>query len=232
MIHVLHIHNNSTTAFFVREEDLDDTLAAYFDSNLITYLNTNYEDKTDLNKTVLMGAAGEYYDDLRFPAQAINPAGAVAAPSVDSTETGFPGTLLFSGTLDHMVALTAQMSHTWKEGSSIYPHLHWAKTTSAAGDNVTWELYYRFINKGAAPGAWFTAQAGTMVVNHNGIAEAEAITAFPAIDMTGRTISQNIAIRIYRRGSSDAYNSDARLFEFDIHYLLDRHGSEAEFVKV
>ena len=31
------------------------------------------------------------WDDLRFPAQAINPAGAIEAPTVDSDNAAFPG---------------------------------------------------------------------------------------------------------------------------------------------
>lgn len=168
------------------------------------------------------------YDAGSFP---LNSIGAVAAPARDDVETSFPGTLLFSGTADNVIANSFQMSHSWKEGSDIYPHIHWTKPAGGAGDDVTWEFYYRFYNRGAAPGAWTGPVAGVMVSNHGGVAEAEAITTFGPLAMTGRTVSQNVAWRLYRRGNTDAFAGTARLIQFDIHYLRNSSGSRKEYIK-
>ena len=60
------------------------------------------------------------WDDLRFPANAINPPGAAADP-IRNTSTGM---LEFSGSADNVIAGIAQMPHAWRAGTSIRPHLH------------------------------------------------------------------------------------------------------------
>lgn len=176
---------------------------------------------------------GDAWEDLRFGSNSIvvDTIGAVAAPTRDNVEASFPGTLLFSGTQDNIAAGTFQMPHSWKAGSEIMPHIHWTKPAGGVGDDVTWQLYYRFFNLAASPGAWIGPLAGTLAVNHGGIAEAEAITNFPAIDMSTMKISGNVAWRLYRRGAADAFGGTARLIEFDIHYVRDASGSASEFVK-
>lgn len=173
------------------------------------------------------------WDDLKFAASSItvNPIGAVANPTRDETETDFPGTLLFSGTVDNVLAGSFQMPHSWREGSPINPHIHWSKPAGGAGDNVTWELYLRYHTHGGAPSAWSDALAGVMVIDHNGVAEGEAITRFGPVTMTGKKISQNVAWRLYRRGNADSFNGTARLIEFDVHYEIDSRGSQREFTK-
>jgi hypothetical protein len=172
------------------------------------------------------------WDDLRFPAQAINPAGAVAAPAVDTTESGFPGTLLFDNVTNEMIAGAAQLPHTWKIGSDLRPHIHWSKTTSAAG-NVVWHFYYRIIRRGATADAWVGPVVGVDALSSANTAEREAITAFDVIPGSSLSLSQMLCWRIYRMAddAGDTYAADARLFEFDIHYQTDSHGSGAEFLK-
>ena len=173
------------------------------------------------------------WDDLTFAASSItvNPIGAVANPARDETETDFPGTLLFSGSQINVLAGAFQMKHCWKEGTAIRPHIHWSKPAGGAGDDVSWTFYYRILNRGAVPGAWQGPVAGTLAVNHNGTAEAEAITSFGEIDLTGMPVSTNVAWRLYRLGNSDSFNGTARLIEFDIHYQIDSRGSPQEYSK-
>lgn len=172
------------------------------------------------------------WDDLRFPAQAINPAGAVAPPGVDTTETDFPGTLLFDAGTPEMVAGVAQMPHGYRIGSPIYPHIHWAKTTSASG-GVVWHFYYRIVSRTGASGAWVGPVVGVDELPHADTADREAITTFGAIPATGIGLSQMLAWRIYRKADdvADTYAADARLLEFDIHYQKDSIGSGGEFMK-
>ena len=61
----------------------------------------------------------------------------------------------------------------------------------------------------------------------------QMIWDFGDINMAGRLASNHIMYRIYRRGASvaDTYAADARLYEFDVHYLRNTHGSAGEFVK-
>lgn len=67
------------------------------------------------------GLVTPVWDDLRFPAQGINPAGAANAPTIDDVLTSFPGTLLFAGNAENVIVGIAQMPHAWAKGTSIRP---------------------------------------------------------------------------------------------------------------
>lgn len=169
------------------------------------------------------------WEDLRFPAQAINPAGAVNAPTVDTDLAGFPGTLLFSGAQVNVIAGIAQMSHMWDEATPIKPHIHWCKTTSSALA-VDWQFYYRHLgNAGDLPGAWVGPIAGVVAAGDPSVGENQCITTFGDIDMTGRIESACINWQLRRAGSTDAYNSNARLYELDFHYQVVKPGTFNEY---
>jgi hypothetical protein len=169
-----------------------------------------------------------YWDDLRFPAQGINPAGATAPPTVDDVLTSFPGTLLFAGNAENVIAGVAQMPHTWVKGTSIKPHIHWSKPVGSAAA-VTWELYYRHLGfAGATPEAWVGPVAGTLVVGNMSVTDQHCITSFGEVAMTGKAESACLCWQIRRQGGTDADNGTARLYEFDIHYLVGKPGTISE----
>ncbi|MDS4020663.1 MAG: hypothetical protein RKR03_09195 [Candidatus Competibacter sp.] len=171
----------------------------------------------------------EGWDDLRFPAQGINPAGAVDAPSVDTTLTDYPGTLLFAGNADNVIAGIAQMPHAWKAGSAVKPHIHWSKPVGSASA-ADWVLYYRILGSpGDAHGALVGPVAGTLVAGTATVANSMLLTSFGSIDLTGQKESTCLAWQIRRLGNTDADNGTARLFEFDIHYQCGKSGTVDEF---
>jgi hypothetical protein len=169
------------------------------------------------------------WDDLRFPSQGINPAGAVDAPAVETTLTGYPGTLLFSGSADNVIAGVAQMPHAWRVGSDIYPHIHWSKPVGSASA-VTWQLYYRILGyPGEAHGALVGPIAGTLVAGDQATSNEMLITSFGAIVMTGQRESTCLNWQLRRLGSTDADNGTARMFEFDIHFQHEKSGTPEQF---
>ena len=172
------------------------------------------------------------WDDLRFPVQAINPVGGIDAPTQDQTETAFPGTLLFSGSRDDMIAGVAQLPHRWKRGSSIVPHIHWSKPTGSSSA-VTWELFIRDCkNPGEAAGSWSTAYTGSIVAGDQTITNGHLITSFGEVTMTDREESAILAWRLYRRGSTDAEANAVRLLEVDFHYQTDKYFGTATEIPV
>lgn len=171
----------------------------------------------------------EGWDDLRFPAQGINPAGAADAPTVDTALTGYPGTLLFSGSQDNIIAGIAQMPHAWKAGTAVKPHIHWSKPVGSASA-ADWVLYYRILGSpGDAHGALVGPVAGTLVAGTATVANSMLLTAFGSIDLTGQKESTCLAWQIRRLGNTDADSGTARLFEFDLHYQTDKSGTVNEF---
>jgi len=171
----------------------------------------------------------EGWDDLRFPVQGINPAGAANAPAVDDTLTDYPGTLLFSGSQENVIAGIAQLPHAWKAGSAIKPHIHWSKPVGSASA-VSWVLYYRLLGSpGDAHGALIGPLAGTLVAGDMTTADQMLLTRFDPIDLTGQKESTCLSWQIRRLGDTDADNGTARLFEFDLHYQSDKGGTVDEF---
>jgi len=168
------------------------------------------------------------WDDLRFPVQGINPVGPSDAPTLDTTLSSFPGTLLFSGGAVNVIAGVAQMPHSWKKGTAIRPHIHWSKPVGSAAA-VAWQFYYRHL--GFPPdvaGAWVGPVVAASTEGDPSVTNAHVITSFGDIVMTGKRESSCICWMIQRDGISDADNGDARLYEFDIHYQSDKIGTPSE----
>lgn len=176
---------------------------------------------------------GPRWDDLRFPSQGINPPGAAADPDLETTT----GLWLFAAAGTETLAGVAQLPHAWKEESTIKPHVHWQKTTSAAG-NVLWRLDYEVVANGAvapmAYGSQIDSASPVSGTPDGDTANEVLITSLGDIDMSGKLISCLILWKLSRIGgdASDTYGADARLLEFDIHYEIDSRGSIQEFTKV
>lgn len=180
-------------------------------------------------KTILFDNAE--WDDLRSPATAINPTGPANAAGIDSEDGG----LLFDRGTVETCSIIQQMPHSWVEGSAIMPHVHWTKTTSAAGA-VVWKLEYQIANAGDVfPGVWTTdtASSPSPVNADTNTANQHLITSFKAINMSGYLASCMIKTRISRvaNDAADTYGADAKLLEFDVHYLVGSLGSGGEFVR-
>ena len=179
----------------------------------------------------IIGTDNTCWDDLRFPASAVNPPGQASDPDFDTTVGGY----LFAAAGTELVFFQAQLPHKWYEGSELNPHCHWQKTTSAAGD-VKWRLEYRWAPRAAVMDAsWSTSTASTVVsaTPDNDTANEHLITAFDDIDGSGKEISDMLLMRFSRIGgdAADTYGADARLLEFDIHYQIDGNGSTERFNK-
>lgn len=174
----------------------------------------------------------EAWDDLRFPAQAINPPGGISDADVDP-DTGL---LLYAGNGTEVAMGVAQMPHAWDEFTPINPHVHWQKTTSASG-NVLWRLEYELVNNGEVAamdyGTALDVSAAVHGTPDDNTANRVLISSFGDIDMTDMTISCLLFWKLSRIGGDalDTYAADARLVEFDIHYRVNAFGSQGRFTK-
>ena len=167
---------------------------------------------------------GPSWEDLRFPAQSINPSGAPTGASFDTTTR--PGTLIFSGTAENHVAGVAQLPHSWLEGSAIRPHIHWTKVTAdPSSEGVTWQLRYAIagINEVIQPYASYTT--ATLVAGNLFDAEHHNISGFGDIALTGYLGSTMILWQLRRLGNTDSATTDCRLLEMDFHYQIGQVGS-------
>lgn len=184
--------------------------------------------KVSVNKegTLRLQNNATTFEDLRFPATAINPQGAIAAMSFDTINIGFTA----SPIADQSIAIIAQMPHAWKLGSIIYPHIHWQPLTSNTG-NIVWKIEYKWTNIGAVEDSSWSTQ--TVVVPVTGGVGKHLISSFAGIDGTNKELSSLLTIKIYRLGTDilDTCTSNVLLKEFDIHYEIDSFGSNEQYIK-
>jgi hypothetical protein len=180
------------------------------------------------------GISTPRWDDLRIE------------PTARSTGAKTPSfsaykTTLFIYDFDNAAALSekeifyqVQMPHAWKEGTTIYPHVHWIpRTAGTAGQKVRWGMEYTLAKPGATFGATVTqygtsAGPGDITVQDNHI-----ITSLGSIDMSGQTLSTVLICRIFRNSShvDDSFSGVCGLLYVDIHLLVDSFGSREEYNK-
>ena len=169
-----------------------------------------------------------YWEDMRFPAAAIQLNPATTHPELDTT---IPGRLYRDGETDTQIVI-AQIPHSWREGTTLYPHVHWHKTTSAVG-NVVWQLSYQWSPIGEGLTDAVELLGSVPAVSDANTANRHALTRLGSISGKGKTISDMLLMKLSRLGANEAdtYGASARLIEFDIHYQISSPGSRQEFIK-
>ena len=139
-------------------------------------------------------------------------------------------TYLFANNLEEELYFTAQLPHSYWEGTDIYPHVHFIPTTSATG-TVLWGLEYTWTNGNAIfPTTNIIEATGTVGASDT---LRMLMADFPTITGTGKLISSMLICRIFRNGTSgsDTYEADVGLLEIDFHYQLQGNGSTQRTVK-
>lgn len=169
------------------------------------------------------------WDDLRFPAQGINPAGSPAPAGVDTAT----GALSFAGNKDNVIGGVAQMPHAWAPGTTVRPHIHLRFPTSAVAD-TRWSFGYDRANVGedfSNASGTYTALATITVANPQNV-NRHVIAGFGDLSMAGFRESAIILWKISRLAQSDAADNDTNdclLAEFDIHFQVQKTGTVAEY---
>jgi len=166
------------------------------------------------------------WDDLRFGANVSGrqtAAGDVAINAASNSltfETGCDTNV----TDDHVYGV-AQMPHSWKVASSVYPHVHFWQDN--ADQTNLWYLRYKLATMGGAVGAtWALVGPATNVVSYSS-GTIHQMAKFPvAINMTGMGVSAIVDWKVYRDGTFGT--GDIEYKEFDLHYQIDGWGSDAE----
>jgi hypothetical protein len=197
--------------------------------------------------TEVRGSA-ERWDDLRVPVNTVKTGSSWWAGDTASADWGsfLGGTQLiwfYSNTDANAVYFSVQMPHSWKEGSAIFPHVHWTNKSAPGQNRVTWVLEYTWTNPGEAFSGttpitgYLVPTAGDdgsiqddIVLNEHAITPLGAATG---IDATNKTISSTLICKLSRKASdsNDTYSGSAGLIEIDFHYQIDSDGSSAPYTK-
>jgi len=172
------------------------------------------------------------WEDLRFPVSRVtkNPSNSKPdyVPIVGDIQA-----LGFDNAASEWVTGHAQMPHSWRTGSTVRPHVHWAPSkASNAASAVRWKLYYIWVNTNDR---WINASKASIATTGvtTGVASKNLITTLGSIDGTGKEMSSILSWKLVRDVShaADDFAADAVLVEFDIHYQINSFGSDNELTK-
>jgi len=120
------------------------------------------------------------------------------------------------------MSFTLQLPHNWKDGTTIYPHIHWVPRSSASG-NMRWNLDYSWAN---IDGTFSAATTSSVIVNGPFTANKHLLTDLTSgnvgIDATGKTYSSVLICRIWRDSGAgtDTYAGDAGGLSMDFHISI------------
>ncbi len=122
-----------------------------------------------------------------------------------------------------------EISHDYKEGSDIVPHVHFQIIDAPSGmDKFKWQLIYTISQTGE------TLDAATTIV-----AEQDVDTqyefhnlAFPAITGTNFNVEDQFLFQLSRvNASATEFAGDALIATFGLHYKIDTVGSRQVLIK-
>lgn len=177
------------------------------------------------------------YDDLKVPVSSTTKGGTKDPTwGVLRNVSGSQGVFIqwFDKDTEEELYFTAQMPHGWKEGTEIYPHVHWTAATIVGTNKVVWGLEYTWTNIGDTFGNT-TIITGSDPIAVNAAVDAfeHVVTSLGTIIGTNKTLSSMLVCRIFRKSTdaADNFAADAGLLEIDFHYEVDSDGSRTEYVK-
>lgn len=130
----------------------------------------------------------------------------------------------FDGSIVQELFFTAQLPHSWAEGTEIEPHVHYYRPDSDTG-TVVWGLEFTWCNMNEV------YQDTRVIYAHDkGIAvspNTQIYASFGMVDGKGRKISSMMVCRIFRAADDprDTYEHEVGLLEIDFHILNSSLGS-------
>lgn len=179
------------------------------------------------------------WDEIRVPwtstyfdATLVNPWGAYIVGSIPL--------LWFIASGDLSTAFVVRLPHDWKEGTNLYPHVHWSPLVTADGTPanqvVKWTLEYSWANNGTdLPGSTTESMTVHSPADANVVKGRVYTTAFSAITPGANSdeISSTLVGRLMRYGTdaSDTYENYAGLISLDFYYEIDTIGSRTQTAK-
>lgn len=178
------------------------------------------------------------WNDLKVPVNATNK-GTTNQPTWGVFRTNAAGNsqgvwlYWFSSSIEQELYFIVQMPHSWKVGTTIYPHVHWVSGSNVSG-SVQWGLEYTWSNPGVVfansniiTGTGYAVGAG--LANEHNITSLGTIT--PSVAVNDK-ISSILVCRIFRDVAvAGDYTGEAGLLEIDFHYQIDSDGSREQLTK-
>ena len=184
----------------------------------------------DYVKINMRDLTGTMWDDCRTPVNAIK-----INKDKPPTWVSYMGSEVLSfadqaiAGNEESVEFTVQLPHSYKEGSSLRPHIHWLAEDNTAG-NARWQLTYAWANLNGI----FATSSETITAAAPAVANKHTFSEFTPINGDGK-LASSILLGSLKRKSSEATDTldgkNAYFLEFDIHYVMDSIGSKTDLNK-
>ena len=184
--------------------------------------DTNYTEFESDGSMLMVGNA-TVFDDLVVPLTS-SKVGVNSKPDFDETNIGY---LFPQNDTSEILYMIVQLPHRWKEGSDVFPHVHYQRTSAG---KPTFKIDYSWFSVGdatSAPGTTLTLD--TEVVTYSSGSIHQINKSASGISGTGKTISSILLIKLYR--DDNTVTGDVLTYQFDIHFEIDRLGSRQEYTK-
>lgn len=184
--------------------------------------------------TIKFNGTSTIFDDVTYDAVSLQQTG----PGVSISTTTSTVDFTTSANQSDYLFVNPQLSHSRKEGSTIYPHIHFIQTQN----NIpNFALQYRWqVNGGVTTTAWTAVKCNTLAFTYtsgslNQIAYVNGGIASPV----GDGLSDILQFRIIRDTTNalglsygaDPYTATVSVLQFDIHIEKNSIGSRTEYTK-
>ena len=185
---------------------------------------------TGSNPTFVNSWYTDAWDDM---ITSVNPVASQIAPSIvkyaDNAvgSTGVWGYGFDEGKTQD-ISVSTQMSHRYKVGSDLYPHIHLSVPTHEAVNFIQFGLEYFIDNIGSAYTVTTTINTASLACPN---AKTHVVLPLPTIAGAGIDISSIFYGRLVRNTIANDYTGAVNVLSFDLHYMVDSVGSHAQYVK-
>ena len=176
----------------------------------------------DSVNAIRLSGTATVWEDLMFPFSTGHQ-GNANYPPFNADSLYFEFSIDSTGSDAQFMYFIIQMPHSWKEGSTIYPHVHY-KYEDAVGA-CSFRMKYKWFNIGS------TTAVGWKWAHMNITSSADdkdhtLVSTYSGINGSGKTISSILICKVYLYGISGT--GTCKAYQFDIHYEKDALGSNTE----
>jgi hypothetical protein len=189
-------------------------------SNDMTIGTTKDSITIDTAKTMRFYGNATYWDDLFFPFST-GTSGGNSYPTFNADSNYYTFVVDSTGTTKCIQYFTIQLPHRWREGSKIYPHVHYKHETGVGTPNFIVKYKWYTVGGSTAKGwGWYRMgnTTGTTDKTH------QLCYGDGGISGAGMTLSSILVCQVYLRTTPANVNA----WQFDVHIECDKLGSDME----
>ena len=192
------------------------------DSRTANFGTNSNKVNINVDGDVRLTGSSTVWDDLLGPATSTKQ-GSTFKPDFDYTDIIIK---FLPNSPSEKLYYSLQLTHDWKQGSTIYPHVHYIQESN---NYPIFKMDYRWLELGSQIPNWQTYIMDTPVFTYTSGAIHQLATNTTGISGVGYTLSSILQLTLYR--DDNIYPGICKMLSFDIHIEKDTLGSFTDFQK-